>query len=283
MLANGAYDAGEIIFTHRSGVDETLGNIHAVVNEQLDYEGAVAAQRGDDLRLAGLAAQSVFFNTFFPRSFDEAVIGGVGGAVGGAVVGRGIGLLATNAPKLFPVLGRNVSQDARWALNKLGEAFPRGSADGPRLPMPGAQVGMIDLEVFFGIARQGPVNSPFVTPYDPRFPGRPDPAFSVDTTTFTNPIDYNAAKFPRDAGQFWQQWLDLQPESMSASNRYLIDNYGRLRTSPRIDDTWLQAFPEQAAYRGDVLVHHHVNHGQYAIPVPSRTHPGNSGPWHFGP
>jgi hypothetical protein len=121
----------------------------------------------------------------------------------------------------------------------------------------------------------------YVIRYDPQFPGRPDPKFSIDTNSFVNPRDYNSAGFPRDAGLFWKQWIDLNPESISSSNRYLIENYEGLKVSPRIDQTWIQSFPEQSSYFGDVLYHHHVDHGQYAIPVPRTTHRGSGGPWHY--
>ena len=124
-------------------------------------------------------------------------------------------------------------------------------------------------------------DSPYVHRYDPAFPGRPDPRFSLDSMTFENPIGYNAKGFPRDAGEFWRQWVAKYPESLSANNRYLIENYDRLKVSPRIDQTWINAFPEHGSYMNDVLIHHHVNHGQYTIPVPGKTHVGSGGIWHL--
>lgn len=39
-------------------------------------------------------------------------------------------------------------------------------------------------------------------------------------------------------------------------------------------------FPEHANYKGDTIIHHHVDFGQYAIPVPSSTNVGSGGIWH---
>ncbi|WP_199590167.1 hypothetical protein [Bremerella cremea] len=50
--------------------------------------------------------------------------------------------------------------------------------------------------------------------------------------------------------------------------------------SPRIDDEWIKVFPEHAPFKGDVIIHHHVDFGRYAIPVPRKTHVGSSGIWH---
>ena len=95
-----------------------------------------------------------------------------------------------------------------------------------------------------------------------------------------NPKGRNAAGFPRDAPQFWSGWKDLQPGSLSKSNRYRIDELG---LSPKVDDAWIKAFPEHAPYKGQTLVHHHAGGGQHAIPVPSGAHIGSGGPFHGQP
>ncbi|MGC5809929.1 hypothetical protein, partial [Ralstonia pseudosolanacearum] len=124
-------------------------------------------------------------------------------------------------------------------------------------------------------------DAPYVIRYDPSVPGRPDPQYSVDSLKFKDPIGHNAQGFPRDAGEFWRNWIEQNPDSISTSNKYLIDNYGKLKVSPRVDKTWIDAFPEHGDYMGDVLIHHHVDFGQYTIPVPGRTHVGSGGPWHM--
>ncbi|WP_277268219.1 RHS repeat-associated core domain-containing protein [Proteus mirabilis] len=122
-------------------------------------------------------------------------------------------------------------------------------------------------------------NNPYQTRIDPTIPGRPDPKYSIDSHTFTSG-DITSKGGIRNTQQFWEQWSQLRPESLSASNKYLIDNYSRLKVSPRIDDTWIKVFPEHINYKGDVLIHHHVDFSQYVIPVPGKTHVGSGGVWH---
>ncbi|MDL2186598.1 RHS repeat-associated core domain-containing protein [Pseudomonas sp. ChxA] len=119
-------------------------------------------------------------------------------------------------------------------------------------------------------------DNPYQTRFDPRTPGRPDPKFSIDTRTFTSGTKTSNGGI-RNNREFWQQWRNLQPESLSKSNQYRINELG---IAPKIDNIWIKNFPEHAKYKGDNLVHHHVNFGQYAIPVPSKTHVGSGGPWH---
>ncbi|NVE01909.1 hypothetical protein HUX62_28235 [Massilia sp. BJB1822] len=123
-------------------------------------------------------------------------------------------------------------------------------------------------------------DAPYVTRYDPSFPGRPDPQYSLNSLIFKDPAGYNALGFPRDAGEFWRNWVEKNPDSLSSSNRYLIENFNRLKISPRVDQEWIKAFPEHGNYMGDTLIHHHVNFRQYTIPVPGKTHIGSGGPWH---
>ncbi|WP_413675593.1 hypothetical protein ACEN9H_17310 [Massilia cellulosiltytica] len=43
----------------------------------------------------------------------------------------------------------------------------------------------------------------------------------------------------------------------------------------------INVFPEHSSYMSDILIHHHVNQGQYTIPVPGKTHDGSGGIWHL--
>ena len=119
-------------------------------------------------------------------------------------------------------------------------------------------------------------NNPYQTRVDPRFPGRPDPAFSIDTRTFESGTLTSKGGI-RNNQEFWSQWADMQPGSLSNSNLYRIKELG---LSPKIDDTWIKAFPEHVNYKGDTIIHHHVDFGPYAIPVPGSTHVGSGGIWH---
>lgn len=127
--------------------------------------------------------------------------------------------------------------------------------------------------------------SPFQTRIDPNHPGRPDPKWSVDTRNF----DPNAPGVTRtktgairDQRQFWKEWSQRNPETLSRTNRYRIDELG---LAPKVDNTWIKSFPEHAGYRRQGLEHHHINHGDIAIPLPRDVHrgPGNYGIWHGGP
>jgi len=121
-------------------------------------------------------------------------------------------------------------------------------------------------------------SSPYVTRYNAQFPGRPDPRWSVDTAGFSGVETSNGGM--RNAGEFWTEWLAKRPETISPKNKFLIENYDRLKVSPRVDPTWVKSFPEQAPYLKDTLYHHHVDFGRYAIRVPGKTHVGSGGPWH---
>ncbi|ELY6118819.1 RHS domain-containing protein, partial [Cronobacter sakazakii] len=124
-----------------------------------------------------------------------------------------------------------------------------------------------------GLARG---DNPYQTRVDPRYPERPDPAYSIDTTTFNSGTPTSKGGI-RNNKEFWQQWSELQPASLSKNNLYRIQELG---LSPKIDDTWIKVFPEHVNYKGDTLIHHHVDFGPYAIPVPGKTHVGSGGVWH---
>lgn len=124
------------------------------------------------------------------------------------------------------------------------------------------------------VARRGP-DSVYVTRVDLTNPGRPHPAYSVDTRAFTSGTATQAGGV-RNSRQFWNEWQKLNPQSISPENAKLI----KKGLAPKIDDTWVQVFPEQAPYMHEKLLHHHVNHGRYAIPVPESTHVGSGGAWH---
>lgn len=127
-----------------------------------------------------------------------------------------------------------------------------------------------------GVVTPPTIESPIQTPIDPAIPGRPDPAWSIDTSTFSEG-DKTANGGIRNNAEFWNQWTKLHPDSISASNSFRIQELG---LSPKIDQTWLGSFPEHAGNVGETLIHHHVNQGPIAIPVPASTHVGFGPPWH---
>ena len=116
----------------------------------------------------------------------------------------------------------------------------------------------------------------YSSPIDPNFPGRPDPQKSIDTTTFPSGTP-TANGGIRDNKQFWKEWLKLNPDTISSSNRHKIEV---LELSPKIDNQWIQHYPDHAPYKGETIIHHHVDQGAHAIPVPQGTHIGSGGPFH---
>jgi hypothetical protein len=118
--------------------------------------------------------------------------------------------------------------------------------------------------------------SEYSSPIDPKYPGRPDPQKSIDTSTFPSGTP-TANGGIRDNKQFWKEWEKLNPDTLSSSNRYRIDELG---LSPTVDKQWINHYPEHAKYKGEKLIHHHVDQGSHAIPVPQSTHIGSGGPFH---
>lgn len=112
--------------------------------------------------------------------------------------------------------------------------------------------------------------------YDPQVPGRPDPAWSIDTSTFARPpARLTAHGERRDYLQFWRQWQELDRqlgrETLSPTNLSRIQD----NRSPVVDDQWVQYFPEHAPYMLQRLDHHHVAYGPYAVPLPTELHIGS--------
>ncbi|QNK76022.1 hypothetical protein H7F36_18150 [Variovorax sp. PAMC28562] len=123
-----------------------------------------------------------------------------------------------------------------------------------------------------------PETSPYVTRYDPSFPGRADPAYTIDTSRFTSGTSTSGAGGGlRNSSQFWKAWTDQIPQSLSPGNAMRAAD----GLAPKIDSTWVSTFPEHMSFMGDALIHHHVDFGAYASPVPAATHTSSSGIWHL--
>ena len=52
--------------------------------------------------------------------------------------------------------------------------------------------------------------------------------------------------------------------------------------SPIVDEHWMQTFPETSVNEGETLVHHHLDCGPVAVPLPASVHGGTPGYsiWH---
>lgn len=112
--------------------------------------------------------------------------------------------------------------------------------------------------------------------WDPKAPGRPDPQWSVETRSFSSG-KATARGGIRNNAEFWQEWAQKNPNTLSKTNQYRVNELGR---SPKIDDTWVKSFPEHSSHLKETLIHHHVDQGPFAIPVPESTHVGSGGVWH---
>ena len=119
--------------------------------------------------------------------------------------------------------------------------------------------------------------SPYFTRIDPSHPGRPAPAYSVDTKLFTSGKT-TKRKGIRNAPQFWKVWSEKPNPALSEANKERIAK----KLSPKVDEVWIKVFKEHAPYERQILVHHHVDHGRYAIPLPREVHANRPGfgIWH---
>jgi hypothetical protein len=102
---------------------------------------------------------------------------------------------------------------------------------------------------------------------------------AIDTSSFTEGVR-TVRGGVRSAPEFWAEWRARYSSTLSDANLGSIEQ----RRSPVVDDQWIRAFPEHEAYRGEVLIHHHLDQGPLAIPLPDSLHRRNPGAsiWHYG-
>lgn len=220
--------------------------------------------------VVGLASALVLFGP------EAAALGFLGGMAGGAIMHEIGGAVFGEGSDMQKILTFGGAMAGGYAGGKGGSWFNRNyQVRQTGLGMNGGGISIVRRP-------QPAPPSPFLTRYDPANPGRPDPKWSVDTRTF-NPRAPGAGRTAngeiRDSRQFWADWSQRNPSTLSRSNRYRIDELG---LSPRVDRTWTNEFPEHAGYRGQTLEHHHYNQGPIAIPLPWEVHrgTGNYGTWH---
>ena len=82
----------------------------------------------------------------------------------------------------------------------------------------------------------------------------------------------------KNAPAFWKEWDKKYPGTLSEGN---LSRMGE-RISPKVDEHWLQHFPEHQRYLGHKLEHHHLDHGNLTVPLPEPLHRfrPNNGVWH---
>ena len=87
----------------------------------------------------------------------------------------------------------------------------------------------------------------------------------------------NAAGHKRNGPWFWRQMLKKKPEMFSADNKQLIAE----GLAPKADKTWLKHNPRHKNYVDDTLIHHHIDKGQFATPLPQTVHREFHGALHY--
>ena len=68
-------------------------------------------------------------------------------------------------------------------------------------------------------------NNPYQTRIDPSVPGRPDPRYSIDTSTFSSGVPTMNGGI-RNNKEFWNEWTKLNPNSISSTNKFRIEKLG---------------------------------------------------------
>lgn len=79
---------------------------------------------------------------------------------------------------------------------------------------------------------------------------------------------FTAAGFPRNSRAFWRASLADFPQLFSPGNAARI----RAGRAPRVDDTWLRFHRTHRPYKGDLLVHHHIEQGPMTVGIPRQVH-----------
>jgi filamentous hemagglutinin len=150
----------------------------------------------------------------------------------------------------------------------MGMGMVRGVGTGLRLGWAGEGVGANSRLSLQEIA------SPYFVRVDPRIGHGP---MAIDTSGYAvGEATLNGGV--RNARQFWKDWSGTYADTLSDANAMRIT----AKQSPIVDNVWIRNFPEHSAYSGETLVHHHLEYGPKAIPLPGTVHskqPG-WGIWH---
>jgi hypothetical protein len=92
----------------------------------------------------------------------------------------------------------------------------------------------------------------------------------VDMRVAPNSSARTAGGFARNANWFWRQMLREKPQMFDAANQARI----RGGSSPVVNAQWVKYNPTHEGFVGETLIHHHVNQGPLASPVPESVHRG---------
>lgn len=81
----------------------------------------------------------------------------------------------------------------------------------------------------------------------------------------------NAAGYAGNGPWFWRQMLEKHPEMFSEANKVLIRKEG---LAPIIDATWVKYNRMHKDFMHQKLIHHHIDQGPIAKPLPESVHRG---------
>ena len=95
-----------------------------------------------------------------------------------------------------------------------------------------------------------------------------DKRFAVDMKNAPDGSAENAAGHPRDGPWFWRELLKKHPELFDSENSVAI----RAGRAPVVNAKWVKALPNYRPYLKGKLVHHHVDQGRIAAPLPESVH-----------
>ncbi|MFT8352939.1 RHS repeat-associated core domain-containing protein, partial [Clostridium saccharoperbutylacetonicum] len=87
----------------------------------------------------------------------------------------------------------------------------------------------------------------------------------------------NSAGWERNSSKYFKELSKVHPEYFSEENLKKI----RENKIPRIDDQYLEHFPQYKEYKDQVLRHHHVGEGGQAYAIPNSLHIGYGGVHNF--
>lgn len=72
----------------------------------------------------------------------------------------------------------------------------------------------------------------------------------------------------RNGPWFWKEQVKKHPEMFSEKNKAKI----KKRQAPIIDETWIKHNNNHQGFKGDKLVHHHIDQGNIAVGLPEKVH-----------
>jgi filamentous hemagglutinin len=162
--------------------------------------------------------------------------------------------------------GDPLRQGSAWGYG----ALTVGSIALNALPAAGKVAGLLEAEGEKVLLAKGTAN-PLLQPgaeYSVRInPLTGQGPMAIDTSAFTSgEATMNGGI--RNSQQFWNAWSETYGDTLSEANLSRI-SVGR---SPVVDEQWIQSFPEQSGYMDETLVHHHLDYGPQAIPLPQSVH-----------